>query len=1016
MTEPPVVDRRDAADVLDELLADVPGYLRYLRPQPGRSGMAVLQVLSLYCSLVISARNGAVAKGKLAFLDALGIDLLPPQAASAHVVFELTPSSPVDSALPQNSQVAAPASPTLPSSIAPVPSPSPALPADPVVFGTDEAVAVARASLVTLYSTYADVDTYADHTAAISAGFALYQDQQPVEHELYLGHDSLFALVGVVDVSLTFGLASEPAPRGTTKSGRPKLPVGLALAWEYSTSDGWIGFDSVDDHTFGLSLEGEVKLHKRSGPPAAPLTIDGVQSYWIRARLQTALPSVGLPGAGPAEQPALPVIETIRAEISLQHGQLPCDAAFADGFQIDTTKDFLPFGSQPGVSSSFVFACDQAFGQAGALIGISLAPSAGPAPTPSGDLALAWEYSVGPGQWQALGAGGTQFVDHTANFTTATLFDPAISFFRPSDWAQVEYNGAKHYWLRIRLATGSYGGPPTYSVDSSGGNWTVVASNLPQPPSLATFTLSYAYAVGPIIADHCIALNGFAYQDFSDAARWGQTPFPPFSPLPDQYSAVYFGFDKPLPVGLVSLYVSVPGRVAVAPQPSPYTWEYQAPGGWTELAVRDQTAGFATSGAIQLIGPPDAQPAPGPAGMTYWVRARLREAGDPAPSPVAAVYLNAVAATQRQSVQGEVLGRSDGTPRLTMQTQKFPVLAEQLLEVQEWRGTGLDWQSLFTDLPPSRLRYERDPRGAVTAVWVTWQERPYLYLSRATDRHYQIERSTGIVGFGDNAQGMIPPPGRPVMLSYDYGGGVAGNVAAGAISQVYSAVPYLQQAVNPLPATDGAAGETLAEVGRRGPQRIRNAGRSVAAADYEWLAREASPEVAIARCLSTTGPAGYAQPGWVTIVIVPQGSMAEPQPTQALLGKVEAALAAQAPAAIASQIRVLGPSYRQISVVAEIVPADPGQAAALQEAVTSSLNAFLHPVTGGPGGVGWEFGATVHLSQIVQVVLKVPGVVEAPHVSLVCGTDVYGDSVPIPAGSLPSAGPHDIKLTLGGIA
>jgi hypothetical protein len=1006
-----VADHRNAADVLDELLADVPGYLRYLRPGPGQSGYALLQVLSRYCSLVIQARNNAVAKGQLAFLDALGIDLMPPQAASAEVVFELTPSSPVDSALPQNSQVAAPASPTLPSSITAAPSPSPTLPPDPVVFGTDETVTMARASLVTLYSTYADADQYTDHTAAIQTGFWLYQDQQPVEHNLYLGHDSLFALAGDVDVSLTIGLASAPAQAGTTKSGRPKLPKGLALTWEYSTSDGWIGFDIVDDHTFGLSREGEVKLHKRSGPPAVSATIDGIQSYWIRAHLQTPLPSTGQP-----DGPALPVVERIRAELSLEHGQLPCDVAFADNFQIDTSKDFLPFGSQPGVASSFVFACDQAFQQAGALIGISLTPSAGSLPTPSDDLALAWEYSTGPGRWQALGAGGTQFADHTVNFTTATVSDPAITFFRPPDWAKVAYNGAQHYWLRVRVATGSYGGPPTYSVDSSGGRWMVVASNLPQPPSLALFTLSYTYQVGPFIQDHCLALNGFAYQDVSDAARWGRPPFMPFSPLPDQYAAVYFGFDQPLPVGLVSLYVSVPGRVATAPQPSPYTWEYLAGEGWTELAVRDQTSGFATSGTIQLIGPPDAQPAPGPAGSTYWVRARRRQAGDPAPSPVGAVYLNAVTATQGQSVQGEVLGRSDGTPRLAMQTQKFPVLAQQLLEVQEWQGTGADWQSLFSDLPASRLRYDRDARGAVTAVWVTWEEQPYLYLSQATDRHYQIERSTGLVGFGDGTQGVIPPPGCPVMLSYNYGGGVAGNVAAGSISQVYSSVPYLQGVFNPFPASDGAAGETLAEVARRGPQRIRNAGRSVAATDYEWLAREASPEVAIARCLSTTGPAGYAQPGWVTMVIVPQGAAAEPQPTQELLGKVEAALSAQAPATIAGQIRVTGPSYREISVIAEVVPADVGQAAAVQEAVTSSLNAFLHPVTGGPSGTGWEFGATVHLSQIVQVVLEVPGIVSASHVSLVSDTDSYGDSVPIPAGSLPSAGKHDIKLSLRGMA
>jgi predicted phage baseplate assembly protein len=351
-----------------------------------------------------------------------------------------------------------------------------------------------------------------------------------------------------------------------------------------------------------------------------------------------------------------------------------------------------------------------------------------------------------------------------------------------------------------------------------------------------------------------------------------------------------------------------------------------------------------------------------------------------------------------------------------MQAQKVPVLSEQLLEVQEWQGTGSDWQSLFSDLPPAALRYEFDARGAVTAVWVTWEERPYLYLSGAADRHYVIERSTGLVSFGGNGQGMVPPPGCPVMLSYDYGGGVAGNVTAGSISQVYSAVPYLQSVTNPFAASDGAAGETLAGVVRRGPQRIRNAGRSVAAADYEWLAREASPEVAVARCLPATGPGGYAQPGWVTVVIVPQGTMTEPQPTQELMRKVEAAIAAQAPAAVAGQIRVTGPVYQEISVVGEVIPGDPGQATAVLEAVTSALNAFLHPVTGGPAGTGWEFGATVRLSQVVHVVLRAQGVASAPHVSLVSGTDVYGDTIPVPASALPSAGQHDIKLSLGGTA
>src|SRR5262249_46365226 len=154
-------------------------------------------------------------------------------------------------------------------------------------------------------------------------------------------------------------------------------------------------------------------------------------------------------------------------------------------------------------------------------------------------------------------------------------------------------------------------------------------------------------------------------------------------------------------------------------------------------------------------------------------------------------------------------------------------------------GSGMEWQSLFAGLPTEQLRYDTDPRGTVTGVWVTWQERPYLYSSGPADRHYTIERSTGRLGFGDGDQAMALPPGASVMLSYDYGGGVAGNQPTGAIAQLLSGVPYLGQVGNVAVAAGGAAGERIDQVRRRGPQQLRSGGRPVTPADYECLARAA---------------------------------------------------------------------------------------------------------------------------------------------------------------------------------
>ena len=1002
----PVLDDRSTAEVLDELLEKAPGYSTYWRPREGTAGYALLQVVARYCECVVAALNGTVDKGKLAFLDALGIDLLPPQAARAPLVFTLTPDAPVDPSLPAGTQVAAQAAPALSKSITSPPQPQPTLPRDQLIFATDEEIALVRAQLVSLYSMYPDLDEIADHSASIGTGFQLYGGMQPVTHHLYLGHDALLALSGSVDISLDFDLESDLSPGTLTKTGKPKLPKGLALTWEYLGDDGWVAFDPVEDHTYGLALAGEVQLRKRCGGQSAQGTVDGVKSYWLRARVDTPLPF------GSKDQPRLPIVDTIRVRLALNHDGLTPDVAFANDLQIDTSKDFLPFGGEPGVGTSFLIACDEAFGKQGARIGIDVAFTPGITITPVDGLALAWEYSAAPGVWKALGGDEGEFVDNTVGFTTPTLADPSVSFLRPADWASVSVNGEQHYWLRVRIDVGSFGGPTTFSVVDDGGNWKVVAANEPHPPMLRGVSLSYSYRIGPFAPDHCLSLNGYEYDDFSAACLWGRSPFLPFTPLPDRFAAVYLGFDKELPVGLVSLYVDVPGSGGTAFQVSPYVWEYQTADGWAELAVLDETAGFARSGLIQFIGEPDAIPGPGPTGKTWWVRARAKDAVDPDPTAVGAISLNAVWATQLNAVQGEVLGHSDGTARQVMQTQHSPVLEQQLLEVQEWRGTTREWESLFADVPPERLRYDKDPRGTVTGVWVTWEPRPYLYSSGATDRHYAIERVNGLVRFGNGVQAAIPPPGAPVVLSYDYGGGVAGNLPPGSVTQLHAAVPYVQGISNPVVAAGGAAGELVAEVRLRGPQRLKNGGRSIARDDYEWLAREASPEVAIARCLPTTGPDGRGEPGWVTVVVVPQAVVAQPQPSQELLRRVEQTLAGQAPAAIARQVIVRGPSYRAVSVQAEAIPVDPTRAAEVEEAIGAALDAFLHPVNGGPHGAGWEFGQSVELSEVVQVILRTDGVASVPHVALVCGTDAFDDAVPIGPDELPCAGKHVLKLTV----
>jgi hypothetical protein len=991
------VDPRGAATVLEQLRSKAPGYLTGFVPTFGGAGDTLFQVLAEFAGLVIERLNKAPDKDFLAFLDAMGVTLLPPRAARVPLVFSVAPSAPTDVLLPAGTEVAADLPPPLPSSLKAGQTVGPtATAAGPLIFATDEAVSLTRAKLSSVLSRLPE--HVADHTASLSTGFSLFTGLSQVTHELYLGHDTLFELP--VDATVTLVFATSTLHNLATNA------VGLSLIWEYLTADGWIQFDPQLDKTRGLSTDGDVTLGKVCGPPLKKTAINGVQSFWIRARVFKPLP---FPGSASPDVP-LPQIDTIGARVAYTAGDLALEAASANGFKLDTSKDFQPFGAQPAVSSSFLFACDEAFKRSGVKCALELKLSAvgevgKDANGHPKKLVIAWEYSIGPGVWGSL-----RVSDNTKNFTAQPApSSEAITFSRPEDWQKTSIDGDSHWWIRARVASGDYGGPTTYGISGT----TAKPQNVPTPPMLSTLKVSYTISTA-FAPDHCMALNAFSFADYSEASRWGRQAFQPFQPTADRQGAVYFGFDRQPPVGLVSLYADIPnpGEIGSVGGTSLYTWEYRSSEGWSELAVHDETLGFQQSGMIQFIGPPDLIPDSGPAQALYWVRARHLTPADPTSQQINLLLLNAVWATQRRSVVGEIAGRSEGSAHLALTLQHAPVLGGEKVEIQEWRGSTREWESLFRTLPPDFQRKDLDARGNVTGLWVTWEERPHLYSSRPADRHYTLERTSGLLRFGNGVQGMVPPPGAPVAVSYEYGGGTSGNVPAGTVSQLHSGVPSVQAVSNPIPAGGGAGVEAETAVLVRGPEHLRNRDRAVSPEDYEWLAREASTEVAVARCLPETGPAGPGQPGWVTMVIAPWSDDPAPVPSVELMRQVREYLAQRAPAAMATQIRITRPSYVSVSVFTEVTISDAGQCAAVEEALRSALDAYLHPLKGGPNGTGWRFGQAVHLSQIATVIRGVAGVDFADATQLSSDGIIYGDFVPVPAERLPAPGRHLLKLRL----
>ena len=89
----PTLDPRDAESIAQELLSRVPAFVPGWQLREGNAPWALLHVTARTVQAVIKRLNQAPDKNLLAFLDMLGISLIPAQAARAPVVFQVPTDS-----------------------------------------------------------------------------------------------------------------------------------------------------------------------------------------------------------------------------------------------------------------------------------------------------------------------------------------------------------------------------------------------------------------------------------------------------------------------------------------------------------------------------------------------------------------------------------------------------------------------------------------------------------------------------------------------------------------------------------------------------------------------------------------------------------------------------------------------------------------------------------------------------------------------------------------------------------
>jgi len=147
----------------------------------------------------------------------------------------------------------------------------------------------------------------------------------------------------------------------------------------------------------------------------------------------------------------------------------------------------------------------------------------------------------------------------------------------------------------------------------------------------------------------------------------------------------------------------------------------------------------------------------------------------------------------------------------------------------------------------------------------------------------------------------------------------------------------------------------------------------------------------------------------VTIIIVPEYPVEMPVPSAGLLSRVWRYLNRRR--LVATTLEITGPDYVMITVTATVATRTGSSASSVQVRIIKALKEFIHPLKGGPDGLGWPFGRSIYRAEILQLIQDVPGVdhVDSLRLQSDAGERQCGDILLCPT-ALARSGQHLIEV------
>lgn len=664
-------------------------------------------------------------------------------------------------------------------------------------------------------------------------------------------------------------------------------------------------------------------------------------------------------------------------------------------------SDIYPFGEIPLPGSTFYIAGSELFSKPNITIHIHFGLSPGVKSVDRG-VVLYWEYWDGE-MWNIF----KNLVDGTGSFTK----DGDVIFTNPSKTTPINVNGKDNYWVRVRIVSGDYGREEYNIIESEGDTVEgvkeyVYKSDITKinPPIIKKLTLSSTYTFVPEFFpfNQYLVSNNLEISDRYNQFRDPDKSFKPFVPLEENNRCFYLAFDQKLEKGPIALFFAIDEKPVSPDQVPIIRWQYyNEDQQWEKLDGLDSTMSLTRTGVIEFVFPTDSRKTRKFNRDAYWVRAVYEEktasgSGDLAIPTVTGVFLNTTTALQCETITGEIMGSSDGTPDQVFTLENVPVIAgsgEIWVDEIKTISTGEQTRLIEEKIYPVKSVY--DNKDNLTELWVKWKPVKSIVYASAEDRCYDIDNVSGTVTFGSGIYGKIPPTGTDnIKATYRRGGGKTGNLSAYLVKDLKTSLPFLDNAFNPLASGGGTDKETIERLIRRGPCLLKHRNRAVTLDDFEQLAFRAANGIARVKCLPNTDDLRKPNDGWVTVIVIPQTEDERPRLSLQLKRKVEEYLRGQAAYPLVNEdyLRVIGPVYAEVSVGARVAVSVVDDVPVVEKTCGSRLREFLNPLTGGYDREGWDFGKVPCFSDFYALLEKIEGLDHVVSIAITLSIPEPGDT------------------------